>query len=496
MPKPIHRISKSQYLKGRQCPKALWYYRHRRDLYPEIPESKQRLFDSGHEVGQLAQRCFEDGIEITEKYYQIDKAIASTIRAVNHGHQAIYEATACSRDGAYSRIDILRKVADTEKWDLVEVKQSTGLKDYHLDDMALQRYAFQGGGYNIRASFLMHVNNQYVRRGKLDPKGLLTLQDCTALVESRLPHVPGYLADLLEILNSDMEPEIEIGEHCKKPFECDYVHHCWKHVPAYSVYDIFKGSQLQALLSQGILEVDHIPASNSVPGRKAIDVDAYRKQTVYADQSSINNFLDTLTYPIFYLDYETIFPAIPVYDNSSPYQQIPFQFSLHIQEQKGAGLKHIDFLHTKSGDPRPGFIVALLDSCGRRGSVLVYNMGFESRINRELGQAYPRYQLELENINSRMIDLLVPFRSRHLYHPDMMGSASLKSVLPAFVPDLNYDDLTIADGETASAMYLNCVRDSVPDSEKETIYTNLRQYCALDTLAEVRLLDVLYVYAS
>jgi len=496
MPKPIHRISKSQYLKGRQCPKALWYYRHRRDLYPEIPESKQRLFDSGHEVGQLAQTYFENGIEITEKYYQIDKAIASTMRAVNHGYAAVFEATACSRDGAYSRIDILNKVAGSEEWDLVEVKQSTGIKDYHLDDMALQRYAFQGAGYQIRSSILMHVNNQYVRRGQLDPRGLFTLQDCTQWVENRLAHIPGTVTDLLDILNTAVEPDIEIGEHCKDPFECDYTHHCWKHVPDYSVYNIFKGSQLQEMLARGILDVADIPAGVDIPGRKKIDVDACRRQAVYADQASINDFLNALTYPVYYLDYETIFPAIPIYDNSSPYQQIPFQFSLHIQESKGADLKHIAFLHTQPGDPRPDFINALIEGCGRKGTVLVYNIGFESRINRELGQAFPRYQLELENINARMIDLLVPFRSRHLYHPDMMGSASLKSVLPAFVPDLNYDDLTIADGETASAMYLNCLRDSVPDSEKAVIYKNLRKYCALDTLAEVRLLDVLYEYAA
>ena len=496
MPKIIKRISKSQYLKGLQCPKALWFYRHRRDLYPEIPEAKQRLFDSGHEVGQLAQTYFKNGIEITEKYYQIDKAIASTMRAVNHGYEAIYEATACSSDGSYSRIDILNKVKGAEAWDLVEVKQSTGVKDYHLNDMALQRHAFNGAGYQIRSSILMHVNNRYVRRGELNPKGLFALQDCTELVENRLPTIPGHVADLLEILNSGMEPQIEIGEHCKKPFECDYVHHCWKHVPAYSVYDVFKGAQLQAMLEKGILDAAHIPDSTDIPGVKSIDVDTYRRQAVHADKRNINSFLDSLTYPIYYLDYETIFPAIPLYDNSSPYQQIPFQFSLHIQKKKGAGLNHIEFLHAEAGDPRPEFITNLIEACGRRGTILVYNMGFESRINRELGQTFPRYQLELENINTRMADLLVPFRSRHLYHPEMIGSASLKSVLPAFVPDLSYEKLAITDGDTASAMYLNCATGPISDAEKETIYKNLKEYCALDTLAEVRLLDVLYEYAG
>jgi hypothetical protein len=492
----IHRISKSQYLKGLQCHKALWCYRHRRDLYPEIPEAKQRLFDSGHEVGRLAQAYFENGIAITEKYYEIDKAIAATVTAVNQGYAAVFEATACSSDGAFSRIDILKKVDDSDKWDLIEVKQSTGVKDYHIDDMALQRYAFEGAGYNIRKSILMHVNNQYVRRGDIDIKAFFALEDCTGIVKSRLPEVPEFLRDLLAVLNTDSEPFVEIGDWCKKPFECDYIDHCWRHVPAYSVYNIFKGPQLQEMLESDILDISHIPEGVSIPGRKSIDVDAHRKQAVYVDRIRVKDFLDTLAYPIFYLDYETIFPAIPFFDGTSPYQQIPFQFSLHIQESRGGDVQHMEFLHTASGDPRPDFIEALIGGCRRHGSILVYNRGFESRINRELGQAFPRYQLELETINGRMIDLLVPFRSRHLYHPKMMGSASLKSVLPAFVPDLSYADLEISDGDTASSIYLSCVKGVVSDADKDHIYSELRKYCALDTLAEVRLLDVLYAYAD
>lgn len=479
-----------------QCPKALWFYRHRRDLYPDITETKQHLFDSGHEVGLLAQAYFKNGIEITEEYYEIDKAIASTVHAVNQGYQAIFEATACSADGAFSRIDILKKVAASEKWDLIEVKQSNGVKDYHIDDMALQRYAFEGAGYNVRKTILMHVNNQYVRKGDIDPKGFFALEDCTEIVESRLPDVPDFLAGLLEVLNTGTEPCVEIGDHCKKPFECDYTDHCWKHVPAYSVYNIFKGPQLQEMLENNILDVAHIPEGVSIPGRKAIDVDVYRKQAVHVDKINIKNFLGTLTYPIYYLDYETIFPAIPLFDNTSPYQQIPFQFSLHIQENRSGELKHVEFLHTEPTDPRLTFIEALIGNCGRNGSVLVYNRGFESRINRELGQAFPRYQLELENINSRMIDLLIPFRSRHLYHPKMMGSASLKSVLPAFAPDFSYEDLEISDGNTASMMYLSCVKSVASDADKENIYRSLRKYCKMDTLAEVRLLDVLYEHVD
>ena len=173
----MNMISKSQYLKGIQCPKALWLYRNRRDLAPAISEARQFIFDTGHEVGVLARKYFGEGVEITDPYYKIKQAIQSTIRAVRDGRELIFEATACSDTGAYSRIDILKKVSGANTWDLIEVKSSTGVKDYHIDDMALQRHAFSGAGYRIRKSILMHLNNGYVRDGALDLKGLFTLED-------------------------------------------------------------------------------------------------------------------------------------------------------------------------------------------------------------------------------------------------------------------------------------------------------------------------------
>ena len=492
MNEEINRLSKSQYLKGLQCPKALWLYRHRPDLAPPISEQKQWLFDSGHEVGILAQTYFDGGQLIDEAYYEIDKAISSTNRAVVEGHDAIFEATACSPDGAYSRIDIFKRINSTDHWDLIEVKQSTEVKDYYLDDMALQRYAFIGSGYEIRKSVLMHLNRGYVQWGDLDPKTLFELEDCTDLAISRMEGVPTNLRNLLQVVNQSNEPSIAIGRHCRSPFECDYTGYCWQHVPEYSVFNVFGGAKLDSLISMNILDVANLPAEFPLTDRQQIDINAHATQTIYADRDRISGFLSTLQYPLYYLDYETIFPAIPLFDNSSPYQQIPFQFSLHIQQTKGGDLRHLEFLHTESTDPRSEFVKALVDSCGTMGSVIVYNMGFESRINRELSALYPRHQSALEAINSRMVDLLVPFRSRYLYHPKMMGSASIKNVLPAFVPELNYSDLEISGGDMASRNYLKCLKDIVSESEKIRIYEDLKRYCEMDTFAEVRLIEKLY----
>jgi hypothetical protein len=490
--KEIHRISKSQYLKGVQCPKALWLYRHRPDLAPEISEGQQYIFNTGNEVGKLAQKYFKDGVEIEEEYYKIDQAIDSTKKAVSQGKDIIFEATAASGDGAFSRIDILEKVNGTDDWDLIEVKSSTEVKDYHIDDIALQRYAFSEAGYNIRKSILMHLNNNYVRSGELDTNKLFTLEDCTELIIDKIIEVKGQLRDLITMLNLKNEPKMEIGDQCKDPFECDYIPYCWQHVPDYSVYNVFRGRKRDELLAQNIIEVSGVPDNFDLTERQFTDIRSYKTNEIYRNQTAIIEFLDQLIYPLYFLDYEAIWPAVPLFDKSSPYQQIPFQFSLHIQPQRGGELKHIEFLHTERGDPRPDFIKSLIAKCGDKGSVVVYNQAYESRINNELGRDFPEYKSDLVKINDRMVDLLVPFRSRYLYHPEMKGSASLKSVLPAFVPDMTYDGLGIQDGEMASIRYLSCIKDLVSDTEKRKIFKDLIKYCSQDTLAEVKLLDVLY----
>lgn len=492
MIRKVKRISKSQYLRGIQCPKALWLYRNRPDLKPDISEAQQRIFDTGHEIGEMAKSYYQNGIEIDCEYYEIDKAIELTEEFIAGGNRILYEATACSPDGAFSRIDILKKVRGSDAWDLIEVKASTAVKDYYIQDMALQRYAFMGAGYDIRKSILMHVNNQYVRTGELDLKKLFTLQDCTRDISEAFGAVGGEINFLLRVINSKAMPDIEIGDQCHDPFECDYINYCWEHVPDYSVYNIFRGSKLDRLLGEQILDVVDVPDSFDTTPRQFIDIDAYKQGRVHVDQPAIREFLDDLVYPLYYLDYETINPAVPLFDNSRPYQQIPFQFSLHIQGRRNGDLEHIEFLHTGRNDPRPGFIKSLISGCGDSGSVVVYNQSFESRINNELAADFPGFADALNNITDRMVDLIIPFRSRYLYSPKTQGSASLKAVLPAFVPGMSYDDMPIGDGGTASMVYLSCIKGLVPAEERQNIFRQLRDYCEQDTYAEVKLLEVLF----
>jgi hypothetical protein len=341
----------------------------------------------------------------------------------------------------------------------------------------------------------MHLNRDYVRWGEIEPKKMFLLEDCTDWALSRMAGIAPRLASLLAVVNRADEPSVPIGRHCKSPFECEYMDYCWQHVPEYSVFNVFGGAKLDSLIASHIFDLNDLPADFPLTDRQQIDLHAYKSHSIHVDRSAIDHFLNKLEYPLYYLDYETIFPAIPLFDHSSPYQQIPFQFSLHIQPKQGGELTPVAFLHTAMTDPRSDFVSALVENCGTTGSVIVYNMGFESRINRELAVTFPHHAAKLENINHRMVDLLVPFRSRHLYHYKMMGSASIKKVLPAFVPELTYDDLAIRDGDMASISYLRCLKNMVSDAGKIEIYENLKRYCAMDTYAEVRLVDKLYEFS-
>jgi hypothetical protein len=485
-------ISKSQYIKGLQCPKALWYYKNRKDLKPEIDATTQAKFDTGNAVGELAQHYFDNGVEVTNKYWDIKGAISATERYINDGYDTIYEATAMHPGhGGYSRIDILKKIPDTDEWDLIEVKSSTKVKDYHIDDLSFQYHVFHHAGYKIRRCFIMHINNQYIREGELDPKKLLQLEDITEEILSKQDNLDAVATQLVEIRKQGKEPDEAIGARCSKPFECDYKAHCWHHVPEYSIYNIFaakKADQIYKTIES--YDISDVPENLYPNGLKRIDLDCYLNDIENFDKDNIVSFLNELEYPLHYLDYETLFPAIPLFDGTHPYQQIPFQYSMHVQNEAGGETAHHEFLHKEITDPRQSFVESLISSCGNSGSFIVYNKTFEAGRNSELAELYPQYASQLLAINERMVDLMLPFKNRYLYHPDQKGSYSIKKVLPAFT-DLDYNEMEITDGGDASLQYYEFINMKLLEQDHDSLWDALYQYCKLDTYAMVELTRVL-----
>lgn len=481
-------ISKSQYIKGKQCTKALWYHHHRKDLLPKKDDKAEGRFETGREVGELARQLFPGGMLVDSKPWEIEQSLQLTQELIQQDASVIYEAAALAPDGAYARADILVKT-DTDAWNMVEVKSSTSVKDYYLDDASMQYYAFTQAGYKIDRCLILHINNSYVRHGELDLVALFIQADITDQVHAQQPAIPALVASLRALISQAHEPQIAIGPQCSAPFDCDYQYHCWKDVPEYSIFDVLTAKKaFELAAATGSYQVKDIPTGNIPKGAKSIDLRCYLENTSHADKTKLQEFLKPLQYPLYYLDFETLGPAVPMYDGTKAYQPVPFQFSLHI-EHAADNLESKGYLHWQRTDPREEFVEQLLKQCGTSGPIIVYNKAFEAGCITALAEFFSQYATALLSLNVRMVDLLVPFKQRWLYHPKQNGSASIKAVLPAFTGK-SYDELDIAEGSAASEQYMAFMLGKLNVQESEKLYSDLIAYCEMDTYSMVELMRI------
>ena len=442
-------ISKSSYIRGRQCQKSLWLHLNDPEERDETSIAQQQIFDTGHSVGFLAQQLFPGGVDASRGDHSlVAEAVGYTAELIAGGCTVIYEA-AFSDGETLCYLDIL--VKEPGGWAAYEVKASTHVKGYHIHDAAFQYYVITHSGLPLTGISLVHVNNLYVRRGDLDLQQLFSTELMTKHILPLQAAIPGNLSSLFEMLKEDTMPVIAMGPQCKNPFRCDFCEYCMQSIPAG-------------------------------------DDDSGETRPANRDQAALDEFLGDLEYPLYYMDFETIQFAVPQYDESRPYQQIPFQYSLHIQLTKGGPVEHLAFLGTPPSDPRPAFIESLLTGLGDSGSIIVWNQAFENTRLREIARDFPEYAAAIDPLFGRVADLMVPFRRKHLYNPEMNGSYSLKAVLPALITDISYSALEIQEGCTASLTYESLYHDEDPGSV-QVKRDNLLEYCKLDTLSMVRLLE-------
>lgn len=484
-----HKISKSRFVSGVQCQKKLFFDLYRPDLKQPVSDAQQELFDMGHTVGSLAQQAFPNGYDATpESYYDFSASIKNTKGWIDAGVKTIYEA-AFFYDEVLAALDILHH-HQGKRW-AIEVKSSTSVKEYHLTDASLQYWVMHNSGVAPHKFFLMHLNNEYVKQGALDPASLFHLEDITEQVLELQPWVEDNLA-LLKKLTKTKEPNVDIGPHCFDPFECEYRQHCWSHIPENSVFELGNSrGKSWNFYQDGILSLSDIPDDFPLTHRQLLQVNGAKHGTSYTDKNAITEFLKEWKYPLYFFDFETIFPALPVLDGTSPYQQVPFQYSLHVVRNEDAPIEHYEFLadpeqFTSSNlpDPRRSLLEQLKRTIGKRGNIVAYNASFEISRFREMAEAFPEYQDFIENLIGRFVDLLVVFRSGWHYTPAMGSSASIKSVLPAIAPELSYDALEIGNGGDAGAAFLSMIAGTYP-GDYEAGRKALLEYCKLDTYAMV-----------
>lgn len=474
---------------GRQCTKLLWFRYNAKDQLPAPDEAQQAVFDQGHEVGELAKQLFPGGIEIDTAPGDFDGAIRRTQEALKQ-RRPIYEAT-FSHGGGYARADILVPVAG-KAWDLVEVKSTTSLKDeVHLPDIAFQAFVLTGADIKLRKCFLAHINNEFVRQGPIDPKKFFTLAEVTNAVATMSPEIADQIAAMQRVIGAKSHPDVQIGPQCDSPYTCALHDRCWSFLPEASVFTLYRGGQKAfSLLERGIQKIADIPADVELTDNQSIQRSTLLAGQPHIDRPALAAFLGQLEYPISYLDFETIGTAIPLFDGVKPYQQVPFQYSLHVIRSADTKVEHRSFLAEGTADPRPEFMRQLVKELPATGSVVTYNASFEtSRLN-ECCELLPEYKPWLRKVTPRVVDLLLPFRGFRYHHPNQNGSNSMKAVLPALTGG-GYDKLTIQEGGAASREFLRVTYGDVTATERQQVRKDLEAYCALDTLGMVQIVDKL-----
>ncbi len=472
-------ISKSKFLIGLKCPKHLWCLFNAPDLIPEIDESTQALFDQGHEVGNLAKKLYPKGIEVDwNKGFQ--NTLTETKELLKQ-QKPLFEAS-FKFNNAYCRSDII--VPTGKDWDIFEVKSSTEVKDEHLWDVAFQKYCLENSGLHIRKCHVIVINNEYTKKGKINPEKFFTTQDVTDKISELIQQIGDLIKKMLEIIQNPKIPTPELGIDCIDPSECPV---CMNDLPENNVTELYRlGKKAYPLLNKKIIKITDLPKDFKLTEKQKIQYDSILLNKPHINVEEIKKFLKTLKYPLYFLDFETINPAIPLFEETRPYQHIPFQLSLHIVKKTNEKPEHVEFLADNPEDPRPGIINAL-KAIGKTGTVLAYNMTFEKNVIEALQEAFPKEKW-LHEIIDKLNDLIIPFQNFWYYDPKQHGSCSIKAVLPALTYQ-SYEHLEVSKGDQAARKFLQMTYKEKKSDDK--LRKALLEYCKQDTQGMIDILNVL-----
>lgn len=482
-------LSKSKYCNSVQCVNILWFSKYK----PECGEKENNdsILEKGRQVGELAKGLFGDYEDVASDK-DLNLRVEKTQELFKDKPNIITEASFIY-DNNFCSIDILKN--DLDGVEIYEVKSSTKIKDIYLDDVSYQYFVLANLGLNVKKACIVYINNEYIRGEELDITQLFNIEDVTDIAQQKQDEI----RDNINLINSfmqahdeDNEPETEIGKNCFDPYSCAFWDYCTRDLPKPNVFDI-SGMQRRSKFkkyNEGKISFESLENEDINPKYlEQIDFELNNREPKI-NRNAIIDILDSLKYPLYFIDYETCQYAIPEFEGTKAYQQIPFQYSLHIIKEKGAPLEHKEFLaEINDENIIRNFAESMINDIPEDGSVIVYNKGFEASRNKEIGEMYLDLKEEMERINSNMVDLMVPFRNRDYYTKEMQGSYSIKYVLPALYPDdpeLDYINLPMVhNGGEASEAFLS-LEYKTPEEQKE-IREGLLEYCKLDTLAMVKI---------
>jgi hypothetical protein len=493
------KLSKTNFLICLDCAKNAWLKIHKPEVYEKkaLSSFELNIIDTGNQIDELARGLFPGGALVESRN---DTELTKKLMAEKT--PVIYQPVfATEKYLAVSDIFVFN--SSTNVYDLYEVKSSTASEDQggrktedYLIDMAFQKIILDALGIETGTFNLIRLNKKYVRLGDINLEELFFIEDLTSQVNGKLDDIRQKMEGAYELLSSEAEPK----GHCDcilkgKNSHCTTAWYSNSDLPEYPVHAISRinGKKLAELVDSHIFNIHDVPDDFKLSENQRRQVDTAKSGKEYIDKEGIAEFLGTMKCPLSFLDYETYPSALPRYSGYSPYQQITFQFSLHVIDSHESELEHYDFIYTDQGCPDESFAKALEKHLPKTGSVVVWNQSFEKKRNEEIGKRLPEYRDFMQSVNNRVVDLMIPFYGKTtMYdHPEFKGSASIKYVLPALVPDLSYKDLHIQEGGTASDTWNRIVSGEYSDEEKNMKVQALKDYCHLDTLAMVEIWRVL-----
>ncbi len=496
-------LSKSDYMLFLKHPSWLWLKKYDKHKLPPIDDNLQAIFDAGNEFETWAEKLYPNAIKVgldRSNFYETYITMPSrTKMALDEGATTIFQGR-FEEDGITCIFDMLEKVED-KTYDLSEIKSSTKAKPEHKYDLAFQVIVLEKFGINIRKIFVVHVNNEYVRDGNINPKKLIAKTDVTEAVKVLIDPTKDNIKKAFEVMSHSTIPDIsprhvnQVGVPGTSWLSdwLDIYKYINPDLDPYSIYFLssLKIEQVKQLEDKKISLIKNISDELALNPRQLAQIQTTKDNKRIIVKKNIKDFLGTLTYPLYFLDYETFSSVIPKFDGCQPYKDYPFQYSLHILEKPGAKLKHKEYVHQERSNPMPQLLKKLKADIGKDGTVLTWNMSYEKGCNDRMGNLYPEYKELLKKINERVLDLMTPFSNMWLVDKKLFGSASLKYVLPALAPELSYNKLEISDGMKARNTWTKTFLGGENHNQREKIASDLSNYCTLDTLAMVQILKKL-----
>ena len=491
-------LSKSEYMMFLRHPAWLWLKKHDKTKLPPVDDNTQAMFDAGFRFETYAEQLFPDGVKIGFNDYNSYLTLpVRTKAALAQGHKTLFQGR-FEHENITCIFDVITVVGD-KTLDLYEIKSSTEAKPEHKLDLAFQLAVVEGAGYNVRKIYVIHVNNQYVRAGDIDISEFTNVKDVTEDVKELREQTSRDIKKALAVANSRTCPDIS-PSHIGIGALRDWLEIHKNLIPLEpgNIYELVApgAERLGKLESLGIKKLADIPTGFPLTPGQERQVQAVREGRVLLEPENIKKFLATFEFPLYFLDYETMSSVVPYFDGMRPYQQVPFQYSLHILDHPGAELTHKEYLHRTNSNPVRPLSEALQGDIGTAGTVLAWNASFEKGCNTTMGILEPKFKEFYEHVNNRVLDLIVPFFSGWYVHKDFGGSASIKKVLPVLAPHLSYSALGIHEGGAAQRLWMEAVLDGTRPTEKDRILRDLDEYCKLDTLAMVKIYEKLLVVES